>query len=199
MDAVEFELFMLDYLMATFTKRLFTVDQYLRMVEARILAEDDRVELLNGEIVEMSPIGVWHDSMVGLLNYLLLPLLQEQAYVRIQGGIQLDQHNQLLPDVSVLKQRTDFYRHHQATAADVLLIIEVADSTLDKDQHEKIPLYAQCGIPEVWIVNGRDDQIEQYTQPSATGYQSVKKYKAGETITSQQLPQIQLAVDQFVN
>jgi Uma2 family endonuclease len=186
--------------MSLATKRLFTVDEYERMVEVGILAEDDRVELLNGEIIEkISPIGSWHSFVVNELHYQLLQLLDRSNSIRNQSSIKLTKSSMPEPDLIVLKYQADRYRHQLPGPSDILLIIEVSDSTLDIDQHTKLPLYAQCSIPEVWIVNGRDDQIEQYTQPSATGYQSVKKYKAGETITSQQLPQIQLAVQQFMN
>lgn len=165
-------------------KRCFTVAQYNRMGEAGILTEDDRVELIEGEIIEMSPIGERHAACVDVLAELFREQLQRKAIIRVQNPIQLGNYSEPQPDVTLLKRRDDFYRRAHPTAADVLLIVEVADTTLDYDRQIKVPLYARAGIAEVWIVNLMDEQVEVYAQPVNGAYQSQRHAGRGETINS---------------
>jgi Uma2 family endonuclease len=130
-----------------------TVHEYHRMAEAGVLAADARVELIEGEIIDMAPIGMSHNSAVDQLAHLLIRALGDLVITRIQGSIRLSQTSEPEPDVAVLKPRTDFYRHELATGADALLIIEVSDSTLRYDRDVKVPLYARHNVPEVWIVD----------------------------------------------
>ena len=132
---------------------LFTVDDYQRMGETGILREDDRVELIEGEIVSMPPIGSPHGGGVKHLNRLLAQAVGERAIVAVQDPVVLRPRSEPQPDIALLRPRPDFYAHSHPEAADVLLLIEVADSTLHYDLHVKVPLYARQGIPEVWVVD----------------------------------------------
>jgi Uma2 family endonuclease len=172
----------------------FTVAQYERMGEAGILSENDRVELIEGEIVEMSPIGERHAACVGRLTQVLSLLFQRQAILWIQNPIRLDDYSEPQPDVSVLKPRADFYGQALPTPADVLLIIEVSDSTLEYDRQIKVPLYARAGVPEVWIVNLADERIETYADPAAGAYQMTAVAGRGEEVRAQGLASLRLSV-----
>lgn len=130
-----------------------TVDEYYRMAEIGVLARDARVELIEGEIIDMAPIGPEHASVVDQLTRLLVRAAGDAAIVRIQGSVRLSQITEPEPDVAVLRPRRDFYRHGHPTGADILLLVEVSDSTLRYDRDVKVPLYARYGVAEVWIVD----------------------------------------------
>jgi Uma2 family endonuclease len=147
-----------------------TVDEYYRMAELGLLAPDARVELIEGEIIDMAPIGSPHGSVVDQLNYLLTHAVGDRAIVRVQGAVRLSQITEPLPDVALLKPRTDFYRHRQPTAADTLLLIEVSESTLRYDREVKLPLYARLGVPEVWIIDLEHDRLLFYRSPTGGEY-----------------------------
>src|ERR671938_544657 len=134
-------------------KRCFSVDEYYRMGEAGILTEDDRVELIEGEIIEMSPIGSRHAACVNRLNTLLGRHLRQTAIVSVQNPIRLDAYSEPEPDVALLRPRADYYESGHPTPADALLIVEVADTSADYDRIIKLPLYAKAGIPEAWLVD----------------------------------------------
>jgi len=130
-----------------------TVHEYHRMAEVGVLAPDARVELIEGEIVDMAPIGTVHSSVVDQLTWLLTQAVGRLGIARIRGAIRLSQITEPEPDVAVLKPRADFYRHEHPAGPDTLLVIEVSDSTLRYDRDVKVPLYARQGVPEVWIVD----------------------------------------------
>lgn len=130
-----------------------TVDEYLKMAEVGILHEDSRVELIEGEIIDMAPIGLSHMSVVNRLNRLFVQATGESAIVQIQGSIRLSNFTAPQPDLVVLKPRDDFYASTWASADDILLVIEVSDSTLRYDRNIKVPLYARYGIQDVWIMD----------------------------------------------
>jgi Uma2 family endonuclease len=176
-------------------KRLFSVHEYERMVEAGILTEDDRVELIEGEIVEMSPIGKRHAACVNRLNALLGRRLGREAIVSVQNPVQLGERSEPQPDLTLLRGRDDFYEHSLPTPEDVLLLIEVSDTTLEADRQIKLPLYARAGIVEVWLVNLNDEQIEVYAQPAGGSYQFVRCARRGESINAQSLAGLTLDVD----
>ena len=159
-------------------KRWITVDEYERMGEASIFRPDDRLELLEGEIFEMSPIGSHHAACVDLLARLLRVRVEDFAIVRVQNPIRLDDFSEPQPDVALLKLRDDFYRHAHPTPADVLLVIEVADSTVESDRGYKIPLYAKAGIKEAWLVNLPAERIEIYAEPAG---RRVSNHQRGRT------------------
>jgi Uma2 family endonuclease len=143
----------------------FTVADYRRMVDAGILGEDSRVELIRGLIVDKAPITPSHAGMVNLLNGLLSPLLAYRAVLSVQNPVQLDEHSEVEPDIAVLRFRTDYYRSAIPCAGDVLVAIEVADTTLQKDRDMKVPLYAGSGIPECWLVNLVGGAVEVHREP----------------------------------
>jgi Uma2 family endonuclease len=173
-------------------KHYFTVAEYERMGAAGIFAADDRVELIAGEIVEMSPIGKRHAACVGRLTQTLSLLLQSAAIVWVQNPLRLDDFSEPQPDVVVLRPRADFYEQSLPTPADVLLVIEVCDTTLEYDRQIKLPLYARAGIPEVWLVNLADEQIETYAVPAGDAYQHTASVQSGADVQSHNLPALRL-------
>jgi Uma2 family endonuclease len=181
-----------------FAKRWFTVDEYYRMAHAGILTEDDRVELIEGEIIEMSPIGSHHAACVKRLNTILNRLVSQQMIVSIQDPIHIDEFSEPEPDVALLRFREDFYVGSHPTASDVLLVIEVADTSVEYDRKKKLPLYAQAGIPEVWLANLPEDKFEIHTQPLNGKYQSVLIVRRGESIKSQTIADLSISVDEIL-
>ena len=179
-------------------RRRFTVAEYYAMADAGILTEKDRVELLDGEIVLMAPIGNRHQSSVDGHGEMFTLRLQGRANVRIQGPVRLDDDNEPEPDVTLLRRRDDYYATGHPGPDDVLLLIEVADSTLDFDRNVKLPLYARAGIPEVWIVNLQDRRVESYTDPTEDGYATVRYFEAGSSVAPLHFPDIALEVERII-
>ena len=177
------------------SKRAFNVDEYYRMAETGILTERDRVELIEGDIIEMNPIGSRHFACVNRLNTLLGSILGENAQISIQGPVRLDDHSQPEPDVAVLKPRDDYYGDGLPGPHDVLLLIEVADSSLDYDQQRKLPLYAKAGIAECWLVDLTNQVVAQYAQPADARYSMERRFARGENIVSGSVQNLTLAVD----
>ena len=172
----------------TITRRLFTVDEYHQMAEAGILHEDDRIELIHGEIIQMSPIGNYHAAIVRRLNNLLNASLTSQAIVDVQNPVRISEHSEPEPDIMILPFRDDYYAETGVTPKDVLLLIEVSDSTLCYDRNTKLSLYATASIPEVWIVDVNKQQLEVYRQPNGERYQSMQTLAREDTVTATQLP-----------
>ena len=148
----------------------FTVDDYQRMGETGILHEDDRVELIEGEIVAMPPIGSPHGGRVNRLTMVMTAAVGDHAVVAPQNPIVLGIRSEPEPDIAVLRPRPDFYADAHPVAADVLLLIEVADSSLQYDLNVKVPLYARHGIPEVWVVDIAHRQVLRFSQPANGAY-----------------------------
>ncbi|MDQ2806850.1 MAG: Uma2 family endonuclease [Chloroflexota bacterium] len=176
------------------TRWRFTVTQFERMGETGILHEDDRVELIEGEIIAMCAINSPHLGCVNRLNSLLMRQANEQMTVSIQNPVRLSRRSEPQPDVTVLHWRADGYGSAMPTAADVLLLIEVSDSTLAYDRQVKLPLYAQADIAEVWIVNLNDNMVEIHTDPRGSTYQQKRTIRVGESITPTLLPDLTLVV-----
>lgn len=176
-------------------KKYFNVNEYYLMAEAGIFSEDDRVELIEGEILKMSPIGSRHAACVARLTLLLSRLPEQRAIIWVQNPIRLDDHSEPQPDVTLLRLRDDFYAKAHPSPADVLLVIEVADASLGYDKYKKAPLYARAGVPEVWIVNISEDLIEIYTDPADGSYRQVRTAKRGESFASQRITDVTLSVD----
>ncbi|MCA1620844.1 MAG: Uma2 family endonuclease [Acidobacteria bacterium] len=179
-------------------KHSFTVAEYRRMVEVGILSEDDRVELIDGEVLEMSPIREPHAACVDVLNEVVQDRLGRSVNVRVQGPIQLDDYSEPQPDIAILKRRDDFYRHAHPRPEDVLIVIEVSDSTLGFDRKVKVPLYARAGIPETWVVNLPDERIEVYSDPAGGAYQTVRAYARGRRLQSHTLASLRLSVSKVL-
>lgn len=171
----------------------FTVEDFHRLARVGVLHEDDRVELIDGQVVEMSPIGVLHAACVRRLNRLLGRLLSELAMVDVQNPVVLGARDQPQPDLTVLRPRVDGYRDHPR-AADLLLVIEVSDSSLEYDRGTKLPLYARAGIAEVWIVDLDGDRIEVYRDPGPSGHRDVRVVSRGETLTPSAFPDVAIPV-----
>ncbi len=178
------------------TRRLFTVDEYYRMAETGILCEDDRVELVEGEIIEMPPIGSQHASVVDRLAEMLRQkLAPERCQVRIQGPFRLNDESEFLPDVMLLKPRSDFYSQSHPGAEDVLLLIEVSDTTLAYDSGRKQALYANAGVSEYWVVDVTNRCIQVYRGPATGNYKQRLIMQPGETIAPLAFPDMTIAVN----
>ena len=150
-----------------------TVAEYYRMGEAGILAPDARVELIDGEIIDMAPPGHRHAGTVDQLALALSSAVNGRAHVRVQNPLRLDDHSEPQPDVSVLRRRPDFYKSGHPRPVDALLVVEVADTSLRYDRDDKIPLYARHGIPEVWLVDLKTKRFVRYRNPQQGAYASV--------------------------
>jgi Uma2 family endonuclease len=164
-----------DTMAVTARRRRFTLDQYHRMGEAGIFAPGDRVELIEGEIIEMAPIGTPHASTVARIHHFFAMRLGERATIWIQNPLLLRRHeSEPEPDVMLLTRRPDFYAGAHPEPPDVRLLIEVADSSLRYDRLTKVPLYARAGINEVWVVDVDHRRVEIHLVPTALGYQDVR-------------------------
>ena len=173
--------------------RAFTVGEYYRMAETDILTEEDRVELIAGQIVAMSPIGSRHAACVKRLNLLLGKIVGDSMLIGVQDPIQLDAYSAPEPDLVLLRPRADFYADAHPAASDVLLAIEVADTSADYDHEVKLPLYAQAGIPEVWLIDLQEGCVEVYTRPQGGAYQQCIEVAADANLTSPTIPRLALA------
>lgn len=173
----------------------FTVSDYARMLEAGILTEDDRVELIDGEVRTMAAIGSRHTAIVKRINELIMLQVTGRAVVGIQDPIQLNDYTEPQPDITVLRYRQDRYANAHPTSEDVLLVIEVADSSMEYDRDEKVPRYAQAMIPEVWLMDAEREAITQYAEPDGTRYRHERILERGQVIVSMAVSDLQLSVD----
>ena len=185
-------------MIGTVKRYRFTVDQYHRMDRARIFHPDCRVELVNGEIFEMSPIDPWHAGIVDWLVDRFVTGLDGRAIVRAQNPTIVDRHSEPQPDVMLLKRRDDFYRTAHPTPADTLLVVEVANTSLGHDRRRKLPLYARTGVVEVWIVNRRADAVDVFRDPSSDGYRDQVSRGRGEHVAPSAFPDLRLSVDELL-
>lgn len=176
-------------------KRLLSNEEYHQMVGAGILSEGERVELIHGEILEMSPIGNPHAACLRRLLHLLRPLLGPEVMVDAQNPLHLpEERSEPQPDLVLLRAREDGYAEAPPTAGDVLLLVEVADTSLAYDRDVKVPLYGRCGIPETWLFDLPGDAVVVYRRPGRHGYQSAERLSRGAILSPESLPQIRLAV-----
>ncbi|HEV8588836.1 MAG TPA: Uma2 family endonuclease [Pyrinomonadaceae bacterium] len=174
----------------------FTVSEYERMGQTGVFAPDARVELIEGEIIEMSPIGSPHAACVELAAENIRQQVRGRFLVRTQNPIVLDDFSEPQPDIAVLKLRKDFYRAAHPRPEDVLLVVEVSDTTLQFDRQVKIPLYARAGIPEALIFSLPDEHLEYYSQPETTNYRVTQILKRGEQFKSVIVKEVILNVDE---
>ena len=178
-------------------KRRFTVDECLAMVSAGILHEDDRIELIDGVLIYMAPIGDYHDTSTDWLALQFFRAVGDRAMVRVQGSIRLNNIRAPQPDIAILRLRPlDDVRPY--FPQDIFIVVEVADSSLRYDSGPKLARYAAAGIPEVWIANLRAREVTAHTNPSGSEYTSVRTYRSGESISPEAFPDVSLAVDDFM-
>ena len=180
------------------TRHRFTWDDYHAMVAAGALKDDDRVELIEGEIVDMTPIGSRHGAAVDLLNRWLVMGCGTRAIVRVQGPVRVGAHSEPQPDLLALVPRDDFYRDKSPTADDVLLLIEVADSSLQYDQTVKLPLYARAGVREVWLVDLVRNEVQVHREPTPSGFGFVERRGRGSLVEPIALSGLSLQVDELL-
>lgn len=174
--------------------RRFTVDDYFRMAGAGVFGPTERTELLDGRVFQMVPMGNRHVTTVDQLTAFFVQGLPERAIVRVQGTVVLSNLDAPEPDLTVLRWRPDFYKSTPAGAADVVLVIEVSDTSLGFDRTVKRPRYASLAIPEMWIVNLKDGQIEVATDPTERGYRSIGTVGRGETVGAHAFPDLALEI-----
>ena len=169
------------------------------MGRAGILGEDERVELLGGEIIVMAAIGNRHAACVlRLTNTFTAVRLEGRALVQVQNPVAADPYSEPQPDLMLLEHRDDYYDFDHPGPSEVLLLVEVAASSLDYDRRTKVPFYALSGIREVWIVDLESDRIETYSDPEAGNYRSMQRYVPGETLAPSALPDLEVAVDALI-
>jgi Uma2 family endonuclease len=173
----------------------FSVDDFDRMAEVGILPPKARVELIEGEILAMSPIGRWHAGIVDRLIDLLVGHLGARAKLRVQGPFRLDDQSEPQPDLMLLRPRADFYTSGLPTAADVLLLIEVMDSSAGFDRGVKLTLYARAGVPEVWLVDLNGDRVETYRRPEGGSYTQTQTLARGQSFAAEALAGALMSVD----
>lgn len=163
-------------------KYRFTVDAYHRIGEAGLFPPNTRVELIDGEIIEMSPIKSPHADCVDKLTEWLIIQFRQNAIVRVQNPITLNDSSEPEPDLALVIRKSTGYRDAHPVPEEVRLVIEVADTSLEKDRKIKLPLYAAAGIPEAWLVNLPEQTIEVHSEPNAGGYSIIHIYRKGDTI-----------------
>lgn len=176
----------------------FTSEDFHRMAETGIIPEDARVELIDGEIFEMSPIGRRYKAGVDRLTWLFGQGVGERAILRVQSSVALAERVEPQPDVAILRNAPDFYAAIGETVDDILLLIEVADSSEGYDRLTKAPLYGRHGVLELWIVNLQRDQVVVYREPAPDGYTTTRVYRRGESISPLAFPDLTLAVDDIL-
>jgi len=171
-------------------KHLITVDEYRKMAEVGLLAPDARVELIEGEIIDMAPISNLHASVLNQLNRLLVIAIGNKAIVQPQGPILFNNHSMVHPDLALLEWNRTFYSAGPPMPMDTLLVVEVSDGTVAHDRQTKIPLYARHGIPEAWIVDLQELALRVYRSPLRSGYQDEQVTKKLGIIHPVKLPDV---------
>jgi len=189
---------MLAHMPTESARRLFSVDEYDRMVEVGILTEYDRVELIEGEILEMSPIGPRHSACTDRANMLLAPSLVGRAIVRIQGPVRLGDFTKPQPDVTLLSPRQDYYATISPIPKNALLLIEVAETSIRYDRGPKLALYAKYGVGEVWIEDLNTDTLLVFRDRRPKGYATELALTPGDSISALEFPDLILSVSDLL-
>ncbi len=179
---------------APLRKHLTDLEEWHRMGESGIFPPGSRLELINGEIVEMSPIGSNHAGHLNRLNQLLIPLIEHQAVASLRNPLQLGDFSEPEPDLMLLKPNPDFYCSGRPQAGDVLLLVEIADSSLEYDRTHKLKLYAVHNIQEYWLLNLNDCCLEVYRRPRGETYDEKITLRHGDTVNLSLLPDIAIQV-----
>ncbi|MFN7947294.1 MAG: Uma2 family endonuclease [Blastocatellia bacterium] len=179
-------------------RKLFTTAEYHRLIEAGVLHEDDRIELLNGELIKMAAIGPRHAMCVNTLAALLITRLKKSAQVSIQNPVQIGNYSEPEPDIVVVRPRADRYADGHPTTDDILIVIEVADSSVESDRNFKLPAYASAGIAEAWLVDLGNDRVEVYTGPDQGFYREIRLVSRHQRVTSKVIPTLSLKSDDIL-
>ena len=174
----------------------WSVQEFHQLAEKGIFNEDDRIELISGELLEMAPIGSDHAGHVKQLNRFFNQRLADKVIVSVQDPIILDDDSEPQPDLALLRWRDDFYKPANPSAADVLLIIEVSDSTIEFDRNTKVPLYASHNIPEVWIINLNKRRVETYRKLRDGEYSEIAHHHEGK-IVPELIPEATIEIAQL--
>jgi len=178
----------------TATRHRFTVSDYYRMGEAGVFPPDRRVELLEGEIIDMIPVGPFHSGVVNRLAGQLFSIHRGRWMVTNQNPVRLDRHSEPQPDILLVRRDPDDYCGRHPTPEDVFLLVEVAESSLDYDRGEKLAAYGKAGIKEYWLVNLPGNCVEVFRDPHFTGYSSSVVLKPGETASPVAFPDVKIDV-----
>jgi Uma2 family endonuclease len=172
----------------------FTIEQYHQMIRAGVFTEDDRIELIEGEIVHMSPIGSRHAACVNRLTRIFTLALGMRAVVAVQNPVRLGGTSEPQPDVALLAPRSDFYASSHPTASEILLLVEVSESTADYDRDEKLELYARTGVREFWLVDLQAGRLQTYRRPSGEPYGSVRTVAPAEAVSPEAFGDVSIRV-----
>lgn len=179
-------------------RHLFSVDEFYRMANSGIFDEKSRVELIEGEVVEMNPIGSSHAGNVKRLISLFTQKVRRDAIVDAQNPVQLSEHCQPQPDLALLRPRDDFYSESHPTPKDVLLLVEVADTSLAYDRDVKVPLYARYGILEYWLIDLSGGEVLAHSRPEDGRYRITERVKSGDTLVCRSLPDLSFEVEEIL-
>jgi Uma2 family endonuclease len=179
------------------TRTRITTNRYQMMVATGVLTKYDRIELIEGDMVDMAPIGTKHSAITSRLHELFVLAVSRSATVVSGGPVNLGEYSEPQPDLMLLKRRADFYGSKIPEAADVLLLIEVSDSSLAFDQSVKLDLYARYGVSEYWVVDVEGGRIVTYRDPTATGYARKLKFAAADSVAPQAFPDVKIAVGEI--
>lgn len=179
-------------------RRRFTVEEYYRMAEVGVLRPDERVELLDGEVVHVSPMGSPHAACVRALNGQLAARVAGRALVCVQLPLRLDDHSEPEPDVMLVRPRDDGYASAHPGPGDALLVVEVGASSAASDREVKGPLYARAGVPELWLVDLTRGEVTCCRAPAGEGWEHVTVHRPGDTLAPAALPDLALDLEQLL-
>ena len=179
------------------TRRLISSDDYNQMMLAGIFKPEEKLELINGQLIQMSPIHSFHATTVRKNQQYLYKILGDDLEISIQNPIQIGEHSNPEPDVAILRFREDGYLHQHPLPPNIVLIIEVADTSLEYDRKVKVPLYATAGIKEYWIINVNGEKVEVFTGPKNRSYQKKSILRSGESFRSISL-EAEIGIDEII-
>ena len=180
------------------SKRRYTADEYQRMGQVGILPEGGRLELIDGEVLAMTPIGTQHNACVNRAMRALVRAAGDDAIVQAQGSVRLDLYHEPQPDLVLFRPRADFYASRHAGPDDILLIIEIADSSIEYDRDVKARIYAESGVPEYWLADLNANLVSRYFSPERGAFRSLEKYRRGQSLAPQLLTACVVAADVFL-
>jgi Uma2 family endonuclease len=175
----------------------FTVDEFYKMFELGFIKDYEHAEIIDGELIKKMSIGDLHAAIVDFLNEFFVRNVSQKIRVRVKNPVRLTDYSEPEPDLA-LTDLTKYDGRRHPRPEEILLIVEVSDSTLDYDRNRKLPLYAEAGIPEVWLVNVQNETIEIHTQPRGGVYSLIRVLRRGDTVRSESVPNLQIEVDKIL-